>query len=263
MFHPQKTVAALAAEAKRAVRRLARPAGEFDASRYFRGAHDLGFYNTGTGPLRALARAIHRAQAEHWDVNDAMAFADALMPDRYLEVKAIGLEIVARYRRDFSPALLPRWKRWLSRNHSTNWATTDQMCGMLIGPLLAAHPELAPRMRAWSKDRNMWVRRASIVGLLPLVRRGGGAELVYEIAKRLHADPEDLIQKAVGWALREAGKVDAARLDRYLRANVSIIPRTTFRYAIERFTAGERQRLMRLRPRPPTPGPNLQAQFLI
>jgi 3-methyladenine DNA glycosylase AlkD len=247
MFHSQKTVGAAAAEAKRAVRRLARPAGEFDASRYFRGAPDLGFYNTGTGPLRALARAIHTAQAEHWDINDAMAFADALMPDRYLEVKAVGLEIVARYRRDFSPALLPRWKRWLSRNHSTNWATTDQMCGTLIGPLLATHPALAPRMRAWSKDRNMWVRRASIVGLLPLVRRGGGVDLVYEIAKRLHADSEDLIQKAVGWALREAGKVDAARLDRYLRANVGIIPRTTFRYAIERFPEARRRRLLRLR----------------
>ena len=92
MFHPQKTVAAAAAEAKRAVRRLARPAGEFDASRYFRGAHDLGFHNTGAGPLRALARAIHAAQADRWGVNDAMAFADALMPDRYLEVKAIGVK---------------------------------------------------------------------------------------------------------------------------------------------------------------------------
>ena len=55
MFHPQKTVAAAAAEARRAIERLARPAGDFDASRYFRGRHGLGFYNTGTGPMRALA----------------------------------------------------------------------------------------------------------------------------------------------------------------------------------------------------------------
>jgi len=94
----------------------------------------------------------------------------------------------------------------------------------------------------------MWVRRASIVALLPLVRRGGGVDLVYEIARRLHADREDLIQKAVGWALREAGKVDAARLERYLRANVRVIPRTTFRYAIERFPPKVRQRLLKLPP---------------
>ncbi len=248
MFHPQKTVAAAAAEAKRAVRRLARPAGDFDASRYFRGEHNLGFYNTGTGPMRALARSIHTAQRQQWSVNDAMAFAGALMPDRYLEVKGIAIEVLARYRRDFSPPMLARWKRWLSANYSANWATTDTICGMLIGPLLVQHPELAPQMLSWSKHRNMWVRRASIVGLLPLVRRGGGVELVYEIAERLHPDENDLIHKAVGWALREAGKVDAKRLERYLRANVGLIPRTTFRYAIERFTAGERRRLMRLRP---------------
>ena len=258
MFHPQKTVAAAAAEAKRAVRRLARPAGEFDASRYFRGAHDLGFHNTGAGPLRALARAIHAAQADRWGVNDAMAFADALMPDRYLEVKAIGIEVVARYRRDFAPALLPRWKRWLSSDYSTNWATTDEMCGVLIGPLLVGHPTLAPRMQAWSAHRNMWVRRASIVGLLPLVRRGGGVDLVYEIAERLHPDGNDLIHKAVGWALREAGKVDAKRLEGYLRAHVGVIPRTTFRYAIERFPPAARRRLLQLRPTPNLQPPNLQ-----
>ncbi len=75
---------------------------------------------------------------------------------------------------------------------------------------------------------------------------------MYEIAKRLHPDPNDLIHKAVGWALREAGKIDPARLERYLRANVGVIPRTTFRYAIERFSAARRRALLALHisPRP-------------
>src|SRR5262249_30864227 len=149
-------------------------------------------------------------------------------------------EVVARYRREFEPRLLARWKRWLSANHSANWATTDTICGMLIGPLLVQRPELAVRMRAWSRDRNMWVRRASIVGLLPLVRAAGDIDLVYAIARRLHSDPNDLIHKAVGWALREAGKIDSRRLERYLRVNVGLIPRTTFRYAIERFSPERR-----------------------
>ncbi len=102
-------------------------------------------------------------------------------------------------------------------------------------------------MRAWSKHRNMWVRRASIVSLLQPMRRAAALDLVYEIAERLHPDREDLIQKAVGWALREAGKVDATRLERYLRAHVRVIPRTTFRYAIERFPPPERRRLLALR----------------
>jgi 3-methyladenine DNA glycosylase AlkD len=106
-------------------------------------------------------------------------------------------------------------------------------------------PELAARLRVWSRDRNMWVRRASIVGLIPLARRGHSLDLVYEIAKRLHVDQEDLIQKAVGWALREAGKTDPARLERHLRANGAAIPRTTLRYAIERFPDARRRALLR------------------
>ena len=244
MFHHQKTVAAAAAAATRELKRLSRPAGDFDASRYFRGDHNLGFYNIGTKPMRVLARSICTAQRESWTVDDAIAFADALMPDRYLEVKSVGLEVVARYRRDFPPRLLARCKRWLASNYSANWATTDAMCGMVIGPLLVKYPRLQTQMRAWSKHPNMWVRRASIVGLLPPVRQRQAVDLVYEIAKRLHPDPHDLIHKAVGWALREAGKIDPRRLERYLHANVSVIPRTTFRYAIERFSAAKRRELL-------------------
>ena len=65
----------------------------------------------------------------------------------------------------------------------------------------------------------MWVRRASAVGLIPSVRRGLALDLAYDVAAGLHADQEDLIQKAVGWMLREAGKVDERRLERYLRRN--------------------------------------------
>jgi 3-methyladenine DNA glycosylase AlkD len=205
---------------------------------------DLSFYNTGTAAMRALAREVHAAHRDDWSIDDAMAFAELLMPDRHLEAKSVGIEVVARYRRQFAPRLLPAWKRWLARNDSTNWATTDAICGALIGPLLVAHPSLAPRVRAWSRDPNLWVRRASAVSLIPLARRGAALAAAYGVAKQLHADDEDLIQKAVGWMLREAGKGDAARLERYLRANGPSIPRTTVRYPIERFPPAKRRALL-------------------
>jgi 3-methyladenine DNA glycosylase AlkD len=230
-----RSAVAVARSAKRALAQLARPTGDFDASRYFRGKVDLGFYNVGTDAMRALARSIHLVHRDQWSVDEAIAFADALITDRYLEVKSVGIELVAQYRRDFTPRLLAVWKSWLAGNHSANWATTDAICGSLIGPLLLQYPALTDRMRAWSRDRNMWVRRASAVSLIPSVRRGKALDLAYATARRLHADNQDLIQKAVGWLLREAGKTDMQRLERYLRANGASIPRTTLRYAIERF----------------------------
>ncbi|HEY7291092.1 MAG TPA: DNA alkylation repair protein [Vicinamibacterales bacterium] len=244
MLHPAKAdVARAARSAERELKRLARPAHNFDASRYFRGDHNLGFYNVGTDRMRELARSIQLAH-QSWTVDDAMAFADVLMPNRYLDVKNVAISLVARYRRSFVPRLLPRWKRWFSANQSANWATTDAICGELIGPLLLEHPTLADGFGVWSTHRNMWVRRASIVGLIALARRGQSLDVLYGNAKRLHADDQDLIQKAVGWALREAGKADEARLERYLRANGPSIPRTTVRYAIERFPPRARAELL-------------------
>jgi 3-methyladenine DNA glycosylase AlkD len=248
MLHPAKTDVTRAARlARLALHRMARPAGEFDASRYFRGTTDLGFYNVGTAATRGLAHSIHAAHRDEWSINEAMAFAETLIADRYLEVKSIGIELVARYRRQFTPALLPMWKRWLARNHSANWATTDAICGALIGPLLVDCPRLAAEMPAWSRDANMWVRRASIVSLIPLLRKGLllALDIAYDIAQRLHADTEDLIRKAVGWTLREAGKADPVRLERYLRARGPRIPRTTLRYAIERFPPEKRSAILK------------------
>jgi 3-methyladenine DNA glycosylase AlkD len=83
------------------------------------------------------------------------------------------------------------------------------------------------------------------VSLIPLVRRGVALDIAYAIAAALHSDSEDLIQKAVGWALREAGKADPLRLERYLRAQGPAVPRTTLRYAIERFSPGQRASIMK------------------
>jgi 3-methyladenine DNA glycosylase AlkD len=234
-----------AARARSDLARLARPAGSFDASRYFRGA-GLGFYNVGTATMRALAKSVYQANRDVWTARDALVFANALITDRHLEVKSVGIEVMACYRRDFTPRLLGSWKRWLARGYSSNWATTDAICGSLIGPLLVRYPALAPDMRSWARHRNMWVRRAAAVGLIPSVRHGAALDLGYTVARTLHHDDEDLIQKAVGWMLREAGKTDSRRLEHYLRANGPRIPRTTLRYAIERFPASKRQVLLRV-----------------
>ena len=238
------TPAQAARDARRELARLARPTGSFDASRYFRNTGSLGFYNVGTDRVRIMAKTIVRLHKDAWTLRDMSSFADLLVRDRYLETKALGIEAMACYRRRFTPPLLQLWKRWLSRGDSANWATTDAICGLLIGPLLVDNPRLAAAVAKWAGDRSMWVRRASIVGLIPLARRGKALDLLYATARRLHRADEDLIQKAVGWALREAGKTDMDRLEKYLRVNGARIPRTTLRYAIERFPPPLRRELL-------------------
>jgi 3-methyladenine DNA glycosylase AlkD len=245
MLHSEKArITAVAAGARRALRRRARPAAEFDASRYFRGADDLVFLNVGSACVRTMAREVVQARRGVWTVVEAMAFADAVISDPALEVKQLGVEVVARFRRQFAPRLLRRWKRWLANGDAANWATTDAICGMLIAPLLERHPELVAELRGWVRHRSLWVRRAAAVSLVAAARRGRALDDAYTVAAALHHDPADLIHKAVGWLLREAGNTDMPRLERYLRTNGPRIPRTTVRYAIEKFPAVRRRELL-------------------
>jgi 3-methyladenine DNA glycosylase AlkD len=234
-----------AREASRALAKIGRPSGVFDARRYFRDAGNLGFHNVGTHAVREMGREIARTNRASWSLADALVFSEALISDRFLEAKGLAVEVLRAYRREFTPRLLTVWKRWLASDYASNWATTDDICGTLIGPLAAGHPRLVPVVAGWRRHRNLWVRRASAVGLLTSIRRGRALDEAYAVARTLHADEHDLIQKAVGWMLREAGKVDQDRLERYLRANGPRIPRTTVRYAIERFSEVKRRSLRR------------------
>jgi 3-methyladenine DNA glycosylase AlkD len=88
------------------------------------------------------------------------------------------------------------------------------------------------------------VRRAAAVAMIPLARHGRSLDPAYRIAVALAPDEHDLIHKATGWLLREAGKTDMRRLERFLRARGSRFSRTSVRYAIERFPAAKRKQLL-------------------
>jgi len=250
MFHRAKADVApkpeaVAFGARRELARLARPLGAFDPSRYFRADEVVKFHGATSAAVRGLARTIDDLHGKTWGIDGAMKFADALIASDYLDEKGLGIELVARHRKEFARPHLKTWKRWLSDGLASNWATTDSICGCLIGPLLVQTPSLAPEVARWSSGTNLWVRRASAVSLIPLLRKGEQLDLAYGVAESLHHDTRDLIHKAVGWMLREAGKSDAARLERYLREHGPEIPRTTLRYAIERFPQKKRIALLR------------------
>lgn len=224
----------------------ARPLHEFDPDRYFRTTTPTTFLNTGTPFQRGLGKAVAREHKGDWNLADALTLADTLVRDSRFEAKSVGIEVLACFHRQYTPEVLPVVKRWLAQDHCANWATTDSLCGYVIGPLLGMYPALIPAVTTWTAHRNLWVRRAAAVSLIkPAVKQGGAAlDAAFAVATALRGDPHDLIHKAAGWLLRETGRVDRDRLIRYLREGGSRIPRTTLRYAIERFPAALRAELL-------------------
>jgi 3-methyladenine DNA glycosylase AlkD len=122
-----------------------------------------------------------------------------------------------------------------------NWDLVDAAAPYILGEHLKTRPRgVLDRLAA---SANLWERRIAIVSTLALIRGGEIAE-TYRIARKLLEDEQDLIHKAVGWALRESGKVSSDALVEFLRAHYPRIPRTTLRYAIERFPAAQRKKLL-------------------
>ncbi|MFH1680015.1 MAG: DNA alkylation repair protein [Candidatus Eisenbacteria bacterium] len=230
-----------ARETLRVLRSLRDPSGAAAGQRFFKEPVDL--LGIRAAVLDRLAKEIVRETRRIWSWRDAVLFCDLLAKDPHLEARALGYTVVGAFVEGAEPSLLPRIRGWLEKSCGS-WAAVDTLAPRVLGPLLDHHPDRIPEVAEWTEAKSLWVRRAAIVAFVPHARRGKHLGAVYEIAGRLLGDEEDLIHKAVGWVLREAGKADAARLERWLRKHGPRIPRTTLRYAIERFPEKKRKSLL-------------------
>ncbi len=122
-----------------------------------------------------------------------------------------------------------------------NWDLVDTSAPYILGKHLLSQPRGV--LDKLAKSKNVWERRIAIVATLALIRNGE-IEDTFRIAARLLGDPHDLIHKAVGWMLRETGKRSTVALLEFLKEHHAHMPRTALRYAIERFPATQRKRIL-------------------
>lgn len=124
-----------------------------------------------------------------------------------------------------------------------NWDLVDLSCYPLLGEWLLDKDRTILYDLA-RKGKTIWEQRIGIVSTMTFVRKGQ-IEDTFAIADILLHHPHDLIQKAVGWLLREAGKRDESALVAYLDSRYKAMPRTMLRYAIEKFPEAKRQDYLR------------------
>lgn len=119
-----------------------------------------------------------------------------------------------------------------------NWDLVDVSCRDVVGGYLVAIDDASPLERlAGSSD--LWERRIAMISTSAFIARGELAP-TFRIAERLLKDEHDLIHKAVGWMLREAGKRDREALEDFLATHAQEMPRTALRYSIERMSPERR-----------------------
>ncbi len=113
-----------------------------------------------------------------------------------------------------------------------NWDLVDLSCYEILGNwLLDKDRGILYRL---AESKNLWEQRIAMVSCMQFVRHSQFDDCL-AMAEILHNHPHDLIQKAVGWLLREVGKRDEERLKDFLSEYYKTMPRTELRYAIEKF----------------------------
>jgi len=128
--------------------------------------------------------------------------------------------------------------RWIN-----NWDLVDLSAEHIVGGYLDERPKTI--LTKLAKSRSLWERRIAILATFHFIKQGDCNETL-KIANLLLHDTHDLIHKAVGWMLREVGKrCGIEKEEAFLKRHASHMPRTTLRYAIERFPETKRQRYLK------------------
>jgi 3-methyladenine DNA glycosylase AlkD len=131
------------------------------------------------------------------------------------------------------------YMKQVSSERVNNWDIVD-VSAPWMGVYLLEVKDPLPLLIKLSKSKSLWQRRVSMILTFALIR-AGDLEPTITIAELLLKDDHDLIHKAVGWMLREAGKRDVMLLRRFLSDHAHEMPRTMLRYAIEKLPERERK----------------------
>ena len=164
-----------------------------------------------------------------------------LIKSPYHEERALALEILEiQYKKNKDKKHIDFYLK--NKHHINNWDLVDMSAYNIIGDfaLLKGKKKMLLDL---AKSSHHWDRRIAIVASLAFIR-AKELDLTYTLAKKFLKDKEDLMHKATGWMLREAGKRDLAKLLSFIKTYGSKMPRTMLRYAIEKLPESQRKEIL-------------------
>lgn len=198
-----------------------------------------------TGDIRRLSARLYRALGRK-EPGRVLALCEELLEQREWALGVIAFDWAYRIRAQYDEETYGVFYSWL-KQYVRGWGDCDDFCTHAFGELLRMRKELFPQVCRWTGDPDFWVRRASAVVLIPSIGRGDYQGIdPYRISDALLGDPHPLVQKGYGWMLKCLSEKEPGEVEQYLRRRCGAMPRTAFRYALEKFSKETRAGLMAL-----------------
>jgi|SRR5215813_12725383 len=201
--------------------------------------HSRGWY---TQELRRLAVRFRRTIVNERGTDFLVEVADQLFRGRVQEEKNMAVFLLEKNPATLGEAEFKLFEAWLAR--ITNWSDHDGLVHYLIAPMIAAHPKRVDVVFRWADSPNRWHRRAACVALIQGTRRGLFFKEITRLSTVLLDDEDDMVQKGLGWLLRETTKFNAETTLPFLMKIRSKTPRLVLRTACETLPLSLRQRVL-------------------
>src|ERR1700676_2096583 len=195
-----------------------------------------------TAKLRREAIRTRRRIREELGLDFLLQVADKLFAGRILEEKIFAVFLLENLTEEFGDAEFRLFESWLQR--ITSWVEHDGLVHYLIAPMIAAKPARAAKVFRWAKSPDRWLRRAACVALIQGTRRKTFSSEIERLSNVLLADEDDMVQKGLGWLLRETAKADSKRTVPYLMSIREQAPRLVLRTACETLPLAARKKIL-------------------
>jgi len=195
-----------------------------------------------TGELRKVAARFRRTILRELGLPFLLQLADRLFAGQCLEEKIFAVLMLEKLTDRFNDAEFRLFGSWLPRISS--WADHDALVHSLIAPMIVAKPTRTRSVFRWAKSRDRWHRRAACVALIQGTRRKMFLPEIKRLCKLLLRDEDDMVQKGLGWLLRETAKHDSKRTVPYLRTIRQDAPRLVLRTACETLAMTTRRSIL-------------------
>jgi len=174
---------------------------------------------------------------------EIFALCEELFKSGFLEEAGIAATWSYQIRERFLVSDFKIFERWIDK-YIDNWAKCDTFCGHTVGAFIEQNPEFISGLKKWTKSKNRWLRRAAAVSLIGPARQGNFLKDIFDIAKSLLIDKDDMVQKGYGWMLKEASRKHQREVFDFVVKNKADMPRTALRYAIEKMPEKLRKKAM-------------------
>jgi 3-methyladenine DNA glycosylase AlkD len=196
-----------------------------------------------TAALRKAAVHFRRSIAREHGMDFVVLVADKLFNGRNLEEKVFAVFLLEKQTDNFGDNEFQLFASWLDRVSS--WADHDALAHDLLAPMMAADPARCREVFLWAKSPNRWRRRAACVALIRGVREQRFFPEIVRLSNQLLYDEDDMVQKGLGWLLREAAKANPKRTVPYLMKIRDTAPRLVLRTACETLPVATRKRVLK------------------